>query len=147
MSHHGRFCRTGRVMSPTRRPFLQAITLFLALLAVTLDFVQPLAHAASLRNGGPGLAWFALCRAASADPERADADNGPTSAPARSAEFHDCCLGLAHAPPLLAPPADCTSLPPIATAPVDRLPPAQCPSIAIRDGPPRPRGPPFLPMT
>ncbi|MCW5734954.1 MAG: hypothetical protein KIS73_12555 [Enhydrobacter sp.] len=134
-------------MSPARRPLLQACTLFLALLAVTLDFVQPLAHAASLRNGGPGLAWFVLCRATSADPERADADNGSTPVPARSAGFHDCCLGLAHAPPLLAPPVEFISLPPIETASVSPLPADQRPSIAIRDGPPRPRGPPFFPMT
>lgn len=134
-------------MSAASRPILQVSALFLALLAVTLDFLQPLAHAASMRNGGPSLAWSILCRAASADPDRADTGSGSTSMPAPSAGIHECCLGLAHAPPLIVPSTNFISLPPIETASASPVPAAQRPSIAIRDGPTRPRGPPSFPMT
>ena len=134
-------------MSAARRPSLQASALFLALLAVTLNFLQPLAHAASMRNGEPGPLWSILCSAANADPNRANTDSGTTSTPVRSAGIHECGLGLAHAPPLIAPSADFILLPPIETALASSLPAAQRPSIAIRDGPPRLRGPPSFPMT
>lgn len=133
-------------MSAARsRPVLQASALLLALFAITLDFLQPLAHAASMRNGEPGVLWPVLCRAASADPDRSETGGDSTPVPARSAGIHACCLGLAHAPPLIPPSADFISLPPIETALAPPLPAAQRPSIAIRDGPPRPRGPPSLP--
>jgi hypothetical protein len=127
----------------TRRPRDSArhVTAFAAtLLAVTLNVLLPLAHAVSMRDGAPGSLWSVLCSSAAAEPGSADRDTG--SGPA--AESHDCCLGLAHAPALAAPPAAFTSLPPIEPALPSSLPAALRPAVAIRDGPTRPRGPPSL---
>jgi len=122
-----------------RRP--PAGALFAALLAVTLNLLQPLAHAALMRDGGPGALWSAWCEAAAADPEATATDRG-TPAPSGASGQHECCLGLAHAPSLVAPSNDFVLLPPMDGAALVLLPAAQRPSIAIRDGPPRPRGPP-----
>lgn len=114
--------------------------LFAALLAVTFNLLLPLVHAALLGNGGPD-ALTAWCKASAADPERSTPrDHGPPGAPS-AAGPHDCCLGLAHAASLVVPSGSYIVPPPEALAPV-LWPAAQRPRIAIRDGPPRPRGPP-----
>ncbi len=116
--------------------------LFAALLAVTLNLLQPLAHSVLMREGGPGALWSAWCKAAAADPDGSTAaDRSAPMKPAASGQ-HDCCLGLAHAPSLVAPSDTFVLLPPIEGAAPALLPAAQRPSVAIRDGPPRPRGPP-----
>ena len=106
-----------------------------ALFAITLNFLQPLAHAAMMRGGDPAT-WAAFCLP-SATPQDGDAAT-PTAQ-----QIHECCLGLAHAPVLAEPsPAfvavEPTSCPvrPLATA--DTLTP-----VGIRDGPAQPRAPPF----
>ena len=67
-----------------------------ALFAVTLNFLQPLAHAASMRDGNPSALWSMFCNSAVADP-----DNKADATPPKSANTHECCLGLAHAPSLI----------------------------------------------
>jgi hypothetical protein len=125
---------------PVRSP--RAGALFAALLGITLNLLQPLAHAALMRDAGPGVLWSAWCKAAVADPEEPAAADRGTSAPSTVPGQHDCCLGLAHAPSLLAPSGAFVLLPPVDGAVLMLLPAAQRPSVAIRDGPPRPRGPP-----
>ena len=121
--------------------------LFAALLAVTINLLQPLAHAVLMRDGGPGALWSAWCKAVAADPDSStSADRRAPFRPQRAAQ-HDCCLGLAHAPSLAAPSDIFVLLLPIDSAARVLLPAAQRPSIAIRDGPPRPRGPPSSPTT
>ncbi|MDP2332039.1 MAG: hypothetical protein Q8M19_15230 [Reyranella sp.] len=115
-----------------------------ALFAITVNFLQPLAHAALMRDGGPmntsqaaAKMWGVFCLPAAGQD---DAD-----APLPSAgKSHECCLGLAHAPALLAPSTAFTLAEPAATAirvvaEVDALSP-----VGIRDGPSQPRAPPAL---
>lgn len=130
-------------MNAARAPLLHAGTLFLALFAVTLNFLQPLAHAAAMRSGKADLLWSVLCSAAITDPDRAKKGNDPTSGPVSSTGIHECCLGLAHAPILVLPSSDFTSFSPFEATPAQSLPAEHCPSVGIRDGPPEARGPPF----
>jgi hypothetical protein len=115
----------------------RALALMAALFAVTFNFLQPLAHAASMRDGNAAALWAMFCKSAVADP-----DNTTDAAPAKPATQHECCLGLAHAPSLIAPSATFTAVPPVVTALASMLPAEQRPAAAIRDGPTRPRGPP-----
>ena len=64
-----------------------------ALFAITLNFLQPLAHAALMRDGGSMASspWAAMCLPS------AGQDDGQGQAPTAS-KMHECCLGLAHAP-------------------------------------------------
>ena len=73
----------------------RAAALAVALFAITLNFLQPLAHAALMRSGGP-TTWAAICQ-----PGTTQDDVRASPAPA---QIHDCCIGLAHAPLLAAPP-------------------------------------------
>jgi hypothetical protein len=114
-----------------------------ALFAVTFNFLQPLAHAASLRDGSPRALWSVFCNAAVADPDHA-VPTGDASLPSHKGCQHECCLGLAHAPAMLAPSPAFTSLLPIDTALPSILPAAERPAVAVRAGPTRPRGPPYL---
>jgi len=103
-----------------------------ALFAITLNFLQPLAHAALMRDGAPGTLWSVFCNA-TADPRQ----DIPLHA-----DKHECCLGLAHAAVFAPPAAVFVSVEPIGKtvrtmASFDRLTP-----VGIRDGPHRPRGPP-----
>jgi hypothetical protein len=114
--------------------------LAVALFAITLNFLQPLAHAALMRDGAPSVLWTVFCN--SAAPDHHDLAGG--SIPARAADKHECCLGLAHAQALIEPPA---AFVPVAFALLATAPPpvTEPPStVGIRDGPYRPRGPPFL---
>lgn len=109
-----------------------------ALFAITLNFLQPLAHAAMLRDGGPRAAsalWGVFCLPTMQE------DGTPAPVPA-SNKVHECCLGLAHAPVLAEPSAAFVTVELVAAdfvfaAALDILTP-----VGIRDGPHRPRGPP-----
>lgn len=107
-----------------------------ALFAITLNFLQPLTHAVMLRDGAPRALWSIFCTAMAADPDGTQVpDQG--SLPAQG-----CCLGLAHAAPLVAPSAIFAVLPPLVAALAPLLPDEVGVAVGIRDGPPRPRGPP-----
>ena len=111
----------------------RAVALATALLAITLNFLQPLAHAALMRSGAPA-DWAAFCFSGAGQD-----DQHPASAGAP----HECCLGLAHAPGLAGPPTDYVA----ADCPVTTAPPAATTQsltpVGIRDGPGQPRAPPF----
>ncbi len=109
-----------------------------ALFAITLNFLQPLAHAAMMRDGGMGSAlWTSMCLPG------AGSDDAQGSGPV-VAKPHECCLGLAHAPVLAAPSTTFTALAPVCAG-IDRpLPTAEvATSVGIRDGPSQPRAPPL----
>ncbi len=115
---------------------MRAFGLAAALFAITLNFLQPLAHAATMRDGLPSALWTAICNSSAADP-------GGTSGKApMTPGLHDCCLGLAHAPAIAAPPVTFVAIEPVATfiAPLPAV--EQVTPAGIRDGPTRPRGPP-----
>lgn len=111
-----------------------------ALFAITLNFLQPLAHAAMLRDAGPIAAakmWGAFCLPSAGE------DDSQSSIPAAAAN-HECCLGLAHAPVLAEPSTAFVRIAPVVTtvrfvAAVDAHSP-----VGIRDGPSQPRAPPSL---
>ena len=107
-----------------------------ALFAITLNFLQPLAHAAMMRDGAPEKLWTVFCNSTAADPD------GKSGQAPMAASAHECCLGLAHAPALSVPPASFVALAPVSTfiAPLASAEPST--PVAIRDGPTRPRGPP-----
>jgi hypothetical protein len=109
-----------------------------ALFAITLNFLQPLVHAALMRYGTPTALWTVFCNASAADP-----DGGSESVPGQTAKSHECCLGLAHAQALTEP---STHFLPVAYAHRAVPPPATEPAkaVGIREGPHRPRGPPTL---
>jgi hypothetical protein len=109
-----------------------------ALFAITLNFLQPLAHAALMRDGGPTASslWMSMCLP---DPGQ---DGQQGSMPV-AGKLHECCLGLAHAPSLAAPstafvlvelPVSAVDRPLLA---IDAIAP-----VGIRDGPSQPRAPP-----
>jgi len=116
----------------------RAATFAAALFAITLNFLQPLAHAALMRDGGPMAVslWTSMCTPSAAQ------DDAQDSMPA-AGKMHECCLGLAHAPALAAPSASSVAAPPFTTSgdrphvAVDALAP-----VGIRDGPNQPRAPP-----
>lgn len=117
----------------------RAAAFAVALFAITLNFLQPLAHAVLMRDGGPEAAartWGVFCLPA------VDADGA--EAPGQQAgKVHECCLGLAHAPVLAEPLATAFLL--VETAAEAIVFPANDEALApvgIRDGPHRPRGPP-----
>jgi Protein of unknown function (DUF2946) len=115
---------------------MRALRLAVALFAITLNFLQPIAHAAMMREGVPSSLWAAICNSSAADP-----DGQPGKAP-MAPGLHDCCLGLAHAPLLAAPPVAFVVIDPITTF-IPALPTAEpITPVGIRDGPARPRGPP-----
>jgi hypothetical protein len=115
----------------------RAAAFAVALFAITLNFLQPLAHAALMRDGGT-TTWSSMCLAAAGQGDRRDSKPAATMA-------HECCLGLAHAPTLSAPPEAFLVVEPspsIADRPL--LASAAMAPVAIRDGPSQPRGPPSL---
>jgi hypothetical protein len=113
--------------------------LAVALFAITLNFLQPIAHAALLRDGAPGALWTVFCNSTAAEP-----GHGSGSAPTHGAATHECCLGLAHAQALIDPSQTFLAMV-FATAVMLPLPAAERPTpLGIRDGPHRPRGPPSL---
>ncbi|WP_428659129.1 hypothetical protein [Reyranella sp.] len=121
---------SGRAKSEWR-----AAVFAVALFAVSINFLQPLAHAALIRHGGPvaTLLWKAMCAAEAPDDRSLPQQHQTTK----------CCLGLACA----------VALPALATAfllvqyarDVDRPPVVALDALApvgIRDGPAQPHGPP-----
>jgi hypothetical protein len=109
-----------------------------ALFAITLNFLQPLAHAALMRDGAPSTLWSVFCNATAVDA------GGEKGSRPIAADAHECCLGLAHVPALATPPATFVALAPI-VATISPLASIERPaSASIRDGPTRPRGPPTL---
>jgi hypothetical protein len=108
-----------------------------ALFAITLNFLQPLAHAALMRDGGPASSspWASMCLPG------AGQDDQQGSLPA-AAKQHECCLGLAHAQALTEPSTAFAAID-LPAAIVRPLEAAQSlPPVGIRDGPSQPRGPP-----
>lgn len=116
----------------------RAASFAVALFAITLNFLQPLAHAAVMRDGGPANAmWGVFCLAAvGQDDSQAPAPTGDKP--------HECCLGLVHAPVLAAPSAGFTVVG-LASATIERLPATAdvLAPVGIRDGPSQPRAPPL----
>src|SRR5450631_130623 len=114
----------------------RSMALATALFAITLNFFQPLVHAALMRDGSPTALWTMFCNASAADP-----DGRSGSLPGQAAKSHECYLGLAPAQALTEPP---THFLPVAYAYRAVPPPATEPvkAVGIRDGPHRPRGPP-----
>ncbi|MFO1163198.1 MAG: hypothetical protein U1E60_30490 [Reyranellaceae bacterium] len=115
----------------------RAAAFAVALFAITLNFLQPLVHAALMRDGGSEI-WAAMCLpGASAESDR----DGATPV---AGKLHECCLGLAHAGQVSPPPTTfvAVDLPsPSVERPVLALD-AMAP-VGIRDGPSQPRGPPL----
>ncbi|MBS0522420.1 MAG: hypothetical protein JSS04_02200 [Proteobacteria bacterium] len=110
----------------------RATAFAVALFAITLNFLQPLAHAALMRDGAPATLWSVFCNAAP------DTRQEFPLAP----DKHECCLGLAHAVGFTAPAmvviaVERPASPVRPLASFDQLTP-----VGIRDGPHRPRGPP-----
>ncbi len=128
-----------------RRPATgwRAASFAAALFAITLNFLQPLAHAALMRDGGPMALslWTSMCAPS------AGQDDTQDSMPA-AGKMHECCLGLAHAPTLAVPFASFVAAPLFAVL-VDRLPVAvdALAAVGIRDGPNQPRAPTLLRLT
>ena len=118
----------------------RAAALAAALFAITLNFLQPLAHAAMLRDGSPQALWTAFCNSMTADPA---GDSSSEGLPAAAA-VHVCCLGLAHAPALVEPSEVFVVVAPVAIklAPLSSI--GLITPVGNRDGPTRPRGPPSL---
>jgi hypothetical protein len=110
----------------------RAPALAVALLAVTLNFLQPLVHAALMRDGAPSTLWSVFCNAS---PDRHQ------DAPLAAGK-HECCLGLAHAASLSGPTPVFTAVERTAVAAPALRPTDQLTPVGIRDGPHRPRGPP-----
>jgi hypothetical protein len=117
----------------------RAAALAAALFAITLNFLQPLAHAALMRSGAP-VTWAAMCLPSV---QERGAQQGDDQHPAKAGTPHDCCLGLAHASTIAEPST--------AFVAVDRLPENVQPletaealtPVGIRDGPSQPRAPPL----
>jgi hypothetical protein len=105
-----------------------------ALFAITLNFLQPLLHAALMRDRGPSGLWTAFCNPSTQEPRK---DTAPVAA-----GQHECCLGLAHAEAVPAPSTGFSTVAQIVTS-VRPLPASERQTpVGIRDGPYRPRGPP-----
>lgn len=107
-----------------------------ALFAITLNFLQPLAHAALMRDGGPEAAartWGTFCLPTTPD----DGTGAPLAG-----KLHECCLGLAHAPALTGPSPAFLLVEPVVTPIVFAGDIDVAAPVGIRDGPHRPRGPP-----
>ena len=109
-----------------------------ALFAITLNFLQPVVHAALTRDGSPSALWNVFCSASAADPD------GKSGSVPMAAQQHECCLGLAHATAFVPPPTAFVLVEPIAAVAAPSLPLGQPTAVGIRDGPSQPRGPPTL---
>ena len=117
----------------------RAASFVAALFAITLNFLQPLAHAALLRDGGPqamASLWGALCL-----PSAGDDESRNSSA---AVQVHDCCLGLAHAPVLVAPSGAFLAVDLVAVEIRFTVQTGALAAVSVRDGPCQPRGPPSL---
>ena len=116
----------------------RAMAMAVALFAITLNFLQPLVHAALLRDGSPSALWSVFCNSTAADPD------GKSGSAPTAGQQHECCLGLAHATTVAPPPTAFMLVAPAATGVAPLLPSEQPTPVGIRDGPSQPRGPPTL---
>ncbi len=117
----------------------RAAALAAALFAITVNFLQPLAHAALMRGGAPA-SWAAMCLPSI---QQEGAQQGDDQHPATAGTLHECCLGLAHAPALGEPSTSFVAIERPATI-VRPLETAQALTpVGIRDGPSQPRAPPL----
>jgi len=123
--------RCEQALADRRAPALAA-----ALLAITLNFLQPLIHAALMRDGTPTTLWSAFCT--STPDQRQD---GQRQEAPLAADKHECCLGLAHAVAFAAP-AMAVVLGEAVAVPQRPLSSNVATAVGTRDGPHRPRGPP-----
>lgn len=108
-----------------------------ALLAITLNALQPLTHAAAMwADPATRSTWSVLCLV--------DVDESQERPTGTAGKNHQCCLGLPHVWAMVEPGVAFTRLPHVVVT--DRLAGRQRqPSAAgIRDGPLQPRAPPFL---
>ena len=108
-----------------------------ALFAITLNFLQPLTHAALMRDGAPTALWTVFCNTTAADPDGKQSGSMP-----HAGQAHECCLGLAHATALATPQIEFIVVEPVVASAIPSLPAEQLHPIGIRDGPSQPRGPP-----
>jgi hypothetical protein len=118
----------------------RAVSFAVALFAITLNFLQPLAHAALMRDGSPeamASLWGAFCMAPTAGDEQSQ-----SSTPA-SGKIHECCLGLAHAPAVAQPTSTFVLVEFTAVVVRFSAAPDTLAAVGIRDGPSQPRGPPL----
>lgn len=118
----------------------RAVAFAAALFAITLNFFQPLAHAALLRDGGPmaaARAWGVFCLPAAED------EAGKGSIP-DAGKIHECCLGLAHATAMVGPSAIFTLEPPVVRPVAFMAAAAPVGTVGIRDGPLQARAPPHI---
>jgi DUF2946 family protein len=115
----------------------RAAALAAALFAITLNFLQPLAHAALMRAGPTGApaTWAAMCLPG--------AQHGGDQHPAKAGTPHECCLGLAHATTLAEPSATFVAIERLSASvrPLETAEPLM--PVGIRDGPSQPRAPPL----
>ena len=119
----------------------RAMAMAVALFAITLNFLQPLAHAALMRDGAPSTLWTAMCLPSLLQGGDQQQDG---QRPASAAASHECCLGLAHAGSFAPPPTAFVAVEPVAATAAPLLPSEQPTPVGIRDGPSQPRGPPSL---
>ena len=112
----------------------RAAALAAALFAITLNFLQPLAHAALMRGDASAGTWAAMCLPSAQQQD----DHHPASAGAP----HECCLGLAHAPAIAEPSTAfvAADLPATTVRPLETV--QALTPVGIRDGPGQPRAPP-----
>jgi len=118
----------------------RALAFAAALFAITLNFFQPLAHAALMRDGGPMEAarfWGVFCLPA------ADAESGEAPIP-DAGKIHQCCIGLAHATPMVGPSAAFSIESPLARPSPVMAAASTVGTTGIRDGPLQARAPPFI---
>jgi hypothetical protein len=118
----------------------RAVAFVAALFAITLNFLQPLAHAALMRDGGPIEAarfWGVFCL------PTADSESGEVPAP-DAGKIHQCCIGLAHATPMVGPSAVFSVEPPLAQPSPVMAAAAPVGTAGIRDGPLQARAPPVI---
>ncbi len=117
----------------------RAAAFAVALFAITLNFLQPLAHAVLMRDGGPEAAartWGVFCLPSVNE----DGSQAPVQ---QAGKLHECCLGLAQASVLAEPSATAFLIvEPAAETIVFAANDEALAPVGIRDGPHRPRGPP-----
>jgi hypothetical protein len=118
----------------------RAAALAAALFAITLNFLQPLAHAAMMRDGAPANLWTAMCLPSL---QQSGGKQQDAQHPASTGTMHECCLGLAHAPALTEPSTVSVAIErPSATVRPFQAAQSLTP-VGIRDGPSQPRAPPL----
>ena len=115
-----------------------------ALFAITLNFLQPLAHAALMRDGEPmDMSAAATKMSGAFCLPAAGQDDADVPLPSMG-RSHECCLGLAHTPALAELSATFALVEHVVlavrfVAEVDVLSP-----VGVRDGPSQPRAPPHF---